>query len=66
MIKSVPGSNKHSDRRIVKTAVMLYVRMFITMIAGLYTLRVVLSVLGIEILIPNGFLNRSEMAVGIA
>ncbi len=37
-----------SNRRIAKNAVMLYVRMFFTMIVGLYTSRVVLSVLGVE------------------
>lgn len=37
-----------SNQRIAKNAVMLYVRMFFTMIVGLYTSRVVLSVLGVE------------------
>ena len=37
-----------SNRRIAKNAVMLYVRMFFTMIVWLYTSRVVLSVLGVE------------------
>ena len=36
------------NRRIAKNAVMLYVRMFFTMIVGLYTSRVVLNVLGVE------------------
>ena len=35
-------------KRIVKNAVMLYLRMFTTMIVGLYTSRVVLEVLGVE------------------
>lgn len=38
----------NDNQRIEKNAVMLYVRMFITMIVRLYTSRVVLSVLGIE------------------
>ena len=41
-------SSSNSDRRIVKNTVMLYVRMFFTMIEGLCTSRVVLSVLGVE------------------
>ena len=57
------------DRRIAKNAVMLYVRMFLTMIVGLYTSRVVLAVLGVEdygtygvvggIVAMIGFLNSS-------
>ena len=35
-------------RRIAKNALMLYIRMFITMIVGLYTSRVVLHTLGVE------------------
>ena len=38
----------NGNRRIVKNAVMLYVCMFFTMIVGLCTSRVVLSVLGVE------------------
>ena len=38
----------NNNRRIAKNAVMLYVRMFFTMIVGLYTSRVVLNVLGVE------------------
>lgn len=38
----------NGNRWIAKNAVALYVRMFFTMIEGLYTLRVVLSVLGVE------------------
>ena len=41
-------SKSSSNRRIAKNAVMLYVRMFFTMIVGLCTSRVVLSVLGVE------------------
>lgn len=40
--------NTGGDKRIAKNAVMLYVRMFLTMIVGLYTSRVVLAVLGVE------------------
>lgn len=57
------------DQRIAKNAVMLYVRMFLTMIVGLYTSRVVLAVLGVEdygtygvvggIVAMIGFLNAS-------
>ena len=36
------------NRRIAKNAVMLYIRMFFTMILGLYTSRLVLNVLGVE------------------
>lgn len=66
MIKFVSGLNKHSVRRIVKNAVMLYVHMFITMIVWSYKQRVVLSLLGVEDFGTNGFLNRSEIAVGVA
>lgn len=61
--------NTGGDRRIAKNAVMLYVRMFLTMIVGLYTSRVVLAVLGVEdygtygvvggIVAMIGFLNSS-------
>ena len=37
-----------NNQRIAKNAVLLYVRMFIIMIVGLYTSRVVLDVLGVE------------------
>ena len=37
-----------SNRRIAKNALMLYIRMFLTMIVGLYTSRVVLNTLGVE------------------
>jgi len=57
------------DKRIAKNAVMLYVRMFLTMIVGLYTSRVVLAVLGVEdygtygvvggIVATIGFVNSS-------
>ena len=58
-----------STRRIAKNAVMLYIRMFLTMIVGLYTSRVVLSTLGVEdygtygvvggVVAMLGFLNAS-------
>lgn len=37
-----------NDRRIAKNTLLLYIRMFISMIVGLYTSRVVLNVLGVE------------------
>ena len=37
-----------SNRRIAKNTLALYVRMFLTMIVGLYTSRVVLATLGVE------------------
>lgn len=42
--KDITSTNK----RIARNAVMLYIRMFLTMIVGLYTSRVVLNVLGVE------------------
>ena len=44
----MPERRLGNNQRIAKNAVMLYVRMFFTMIVGLYTSRVVLSVLGVE------------------
>jgi len=40
--------NASNNRRIAKNAVMLYIRMFLSMIVGLYTSRVVLNTLGVE------------------
>ena len=40
--------SQDNNRRIAKNAVMLYIRMFISMIVSLYTSRVVLNVLGVE------------------
>ena len=37
-----------SNKRIAKNALMLYIRMFISMVVGLYTSRVVLATLGVE------------------
>ena len=63
--KDITSTNK----RIARNAVMLYIRMFLTMIVGLYTSRVVLNVLGVEdygiygvvggIVAMMGFLNAS-------
>ena len=36
------------NRRIARNVLMLYIRMFLTMIVGLYTSRVVLATLGVE------------------
>ncbi|MBR5726830.1 MAG: polysaccharide biosynthesis protein [Muribaculaceae bacterium] len=70
--KSEPSPEKgykSSSKRIAKNAVALYIRMFITMIVGLYTSRVVLNTLGVEdfgiyglvgsVLAMLGFLNAS-------
>ena len=43
-----PESRASSNKLIAKNAVMLYIRMFLTMIVGLYTSRVVLATLGVE------------------
>ena len=40
------AENLHKGRRIAKNTMMLYVRMFVLMLVGLYTSRVVLSALG--------------------
>jgi O-antigen/teichoic acid export membrane protein len=58
-----------SNKRIAKNALMLYIRMFISMIVGLYTSRVVLATLGVEdygiygvvggVVAMMGFLNAS-------
>ena len=58
-----------SNKRIAKNALMLYIRMFISMIVGLYTSRVVLATLGVEdygiygvvggVVSMMGFLNAS-------
>lgn len=41
-------SEQSSNKRIAKNTVMLYIRMFITLIIGLYTSRVILNALGVE------------------
>lgn len=61
--------NQSSNRRIAKNAMMLYIRMFLTMVVGLYTSRVVLATLGVEdygiygvvggVVAMMGFLNAS-------
>ena len=58
-----------SNKRIAKNALMLYIRMFISMVVGLYTSRVVLATLGVEdygiygvvggVVAMLGFLNAS-------
>lgn len=67
--KEISNNTTSGNRRIAKNAVMLYARMFLTMIVGLYTSRVVLDVLGVEdygtygvvggIVAMMGFLNSS-------
>ena len=62
-------SAESSNRRIARNALMLYIRMFLTMIVGLYTSRVVLATLGVEdygiygvvggVVAMMGFLNAS-------
>lgn len=41
-------NNNNNNKRIAKNTILLYVRMFITMLVGLFTSRVVLDVLGVE------------------
>lgn len=41
-------SSSSSNKRIAKNTVMLYIRMLLSMIVGLYTSRVVLHILGVE------------------
>lgn len=58
-----------SNSRIAKNALMLYIRMFVSMVVGLYTSRVVLNTLGVEdygiygvvgsVVAMLGFLNSS-------
>lgn len=58
-----------NDKRIAKNTIMLYIRMFISMVVGLYTSRVVLATLGVEdygiygvvggVVAMMGFLNAS-------
>lgn len=47
-VKSPEENENSSNKRIAKNAVMLYLRMFLTMIVGFYTSRVVLDTLGVE------------------
>lgn len=42
------SDNSASNKRIAKNTILLYVRMFITLIVGLYTSRVILDSLGVE------------------
>lgn len=58
-----------NNKRIAKNTIMLYIRMFISMLVGLYTSRVVLATLGVEdygiygvvggVVAMMGFLNAS-------
>lgn len=62
-------TQQNSNKRIAKNTLMLYLRMFLTMVVGLYTSRVVLQTLGVEdygiygvvggIVSMMGFLNAS-------
>lgn len=62
-------STQQNNKRIAKNTIMLYLRMFLTMVVGLYTSRVVLQTLGVEdygiygvvggIVAMMGFLNAS-------
>ena len=68
-VADVVPEEPSSNRRIAKNALMLYIRMFLTMIVGLYTSRVVLATLGVEdygiygvvggVVAMMGFLNAS-------
>ena len=68
-VKSPEENENSSNKRIAKNAVMLYLRMFLTMIVGFYTSRVVLDTLGVEdygiygivggVVAMVGFLNAS-------
>ena len=44
----MPTIEQHNNKRIAKNALLLYVRLFITMAIGLYTSRVILQNLGVE------------------
>ena len=69
MDASKPIESRTDKRRIAKNAVMLYLRMFLTMIVGFYTSRVVLNALGVDdygtygvvggVVSMMGFLNAS-------
>lgn len=43
----MPEGTVSDNKRIAKNAVALYIRMFVTMIIGLYTSRVILNALGV-------------------
>lgn len=42
------SQTSENNKRIAKNTVLLYIRMFISVIVGLYTSRVVLNTLGVE------------------
>ena len=46
LLDCMNAENLHKGRRIAKNTMMLYVRMFVLMLVGLYTSRVVLNALG--------------------
>ena len=46
LLDSMSENNLHKGRRIAKNTMLLYVRMFVLMLVGLYTSRVVLNALG--------------------
>lgn len=46
LLDSMNENNLHKGRRIAKNTMLLYVRMFVLMLVGLYTSRVVLNALG--------------------
>ncbi len=70
MVKSM--ANNENTKRIAKNTVFLYLRMFFLLLIGLYTVRVVLSVLGVEdygiynlvgsIVVLFSFINASSSA----
>ena len=42
------SANESNNKRIAKNTIMLYIRMLLSMVASLYTSRVVLQTLGVE------------------
>ena len=42
------NTKEETNKRIAKNTIMLYIRMFLTMVVGIYTSRVVLNTLGVE------------------
>ena len=65
-------SNNENTKRIAKNTVFLYIRMFFLLLIGLYTVRVVLTVLGVEdygiynlvgsVVVLFSFINASSSA----
>ena len=58
----MPEASTYSKQRIAKNSIVLFIRMFITMIIGLYTSRVVLNTLGVS---DYGIYNVVGAVVGI-